>query len=261
MAARASEPTVYPKPAKLPDGPSPYLDAQVVDQAPPPNRLNQEKSEGADAGKVTTDQAAVALEVDYLGPAVWRSQETDRTVIVTGFFGEVDGLPWYRIAGSKTGIPGDQLRRVGPSGLGYKSEGNGAKTYPKNFRSMTQRSTWSPTFRSTLTPGPTGKTPANGMTLLYGKTRRRVFFGSEDREGPSSRKTQTVVESVSPPRPAQEARDDVSAGDEACPYGSGSFADLLGFTVPASTTDAGRWLTAREGHTRRRPLTPSGSPG
>lgn len=237
--SKGKEPTVYPKPAKLPDGPSPYLDAQVVDQAPPPNRLNQEKSEGADAGKVTTDQAAVALEVDYLGPAVWRSQETDRTVIVTGFFGEVDGLPWYRIAGSKTGIPGDQLRRVGPSGLGYKSEGNGAKTYPNNQELPVDLVADFPVYADAWAywkdagewyDASLWKDQETGL-FRVGRPQRPIFEEDE------------VVESVSPPDPPRAT----AAPTTNLSLRVRVFADLLGFTVPGSTTDAGLWLQREKG--------------
>ena len=43
------------------------------------------------------------------GPAIWRTKDTDEPITVTGYLGEHDGRHYYRIDGSTTGVPVDDV--------------------------------------------------------------------------------------------------------------------------------------------------------
>lgn len=51
---------------------------------------------------------------NFTGPAVWRIDDTDQPVTVTGCYGKMDGERYFAIEGSGTGIPAGQLRPVPP---------------------------------------------------------------------------------------------------------------------------------------------------
>ena len=59
-----------------------------------------------------TQTAASWLTSEYMGPAIWRNRDHDEPVTITRYAGERDGIDYYHIEGSSTGIPETELYPV-----------------------------------------------------------------------------------------------------------------------------------------------------
>lgn len=55
------------------------------------------------------------IPITYTGPGVWANQSGDIPVTITGYLGDKNGLHFFSIAESKTGIPEDQIK-IPPKG-------------------------------------------------------------------------------------------------------------------------------------------------
>jgi P4 family phage/plasmid primase-like protien len=49
------------------------------------------------------------IPLDYTGPAIWRNRDHDEPVVIAGSLPTYNGVAWYSIEGSTTGISGDEL--------------------------------------------------------------------------------------------------------------------------------------------------------